>query len=195
MGRHDDNAVNRFGSSRFARYEDLKKAGLFEQRPESFYVGLFESRPVYFHGPAGLTIVAGARAGKMRDVICRNLLCGTCLHTLMMLDPKGEGAYLSQDQTADGKFCGYWNPVGLHGLPQDRINPVDYLKIDSPTLEADLKVLWQELAPSKAGAKDDYFPPRAREYGEALCLMIAEIIGEVTLPALYDAVNALIAGG
>ncbi len=195
MGRHDDNAANRFGSSRFARYEDLKKAGLFKQRPESFYVGLFEGHPVFFHGPAGLTIVAGARAGKMRDVICRNLLCGTCLHTLMMLDPKGEGAYLSQDQTADGKFCGYWNPVGLHGLPQDRINPVDYLKIDSPTLEADLKVLWQELAPSKAGAKDDYFPPRAREYGEALCLMIAEIMGEVTLPALYDAVNALIAGG
>ncbi len=188
-----DNEENRFGSSRFAQYDDLQRAGLFEQRPESFFVGYFESRAVWFHGPAGLSLVAGARAGKMRDVLCRNLLTGTGLQTIMMLDPKGEGAYLSQNQTADGKFCGYWNPVGLHGLPQDRINPIDYLHIDSPTLVSDAKVLWEELAPSKAGARDDYFPPRAREYGEGLCLAVAEIMGVVTFPALYEAINALIA--
>ncbi|MBO9466724.1 type IV secretory system conjugative DNA transfer family protein [Tropicibacter sp. R15_0] len=190
-----DNEANRFGSSRFATYQDLLRAGLFEQRPESFFVGYFEGREVWFSGPAGLCLVAGARAGKMRDVICRNLLSGTCKHTLMMLDPKGEGAYLSQDQTADGKFCAYWNPVGLHDLPQDRVNPLDYLRIDSPTLVSDTKVLWEELAPSRAGSKDDFFPPRCREFGEALSLVIAEIMEVVTWPALYEAVNALIAGG
>ncbi len=189
------NEENRFGTSRFTNFEDLKRAGLFEQRPESFFVGYFENREVWFHGPAGLSLVAGARAGKMRDVICRNLLSGTCLNTLMMLDPKAEGAYLSQDQTADQKFCAYWNPVGLHGLPQDRVNPLDYMHIDSPTFISDAKVLWENLTPSRAGSKDDFFPPRAREFGEALTAVIAESDGVVTWPALYDAINALIAGG
>ncbi|MGJ8530137.1 type IV secretory system conjugative DNA transfer family protein [Maritalea sp.] len=190
-----DNAQNRFGSSRFATYDELARAGLFKQRPDSFFVGYFEGRDVWFHGPAGLTIVAGARAGKMRDVICRNLLTGTCQHTLMMLDPKAEGAYLSQDQSADGKSCAYWCPLPMHGLPQARINPVDYLHINSPTLVSDTKVLWGELAPSKAVSQDDYFAPRAREFGEGLTLVVAEMIGAVTLPALYEAINALVSDG
>ena len=165
-----DNQANRFGSSRHATYDDIARAGLFEQRPESFFVGFFEDKPVYFHGPAGLSLVAGARAGKMRDVICRNLLNGTCLQSLIMLDPKAEGAYLSQDQTADGKFCAYWNPVGLHGLPQNRINPLDYLQIDSPTLVADQKC-YGVNSPHHAEGPKRTFPHRVPASMARLCLL------------------------
>lgn len=191
----NDNVANRFGSSRFANVDDLEKAGLFQKHPHSIFLGFFEGRPVYFHGPAGLTITAGARGGKMRDVIARNLLATTCLHTIMMLDPKGEGAYLSQDQTRDGKYCGYWNPIGLHDLPQDRINPFEHLTTLSPTLVSDMKVLWENLIASSGASQAGFFEARAREYGEAIALTVTEIAGVLSYPSLFEAINLLIAGG
>ncbi|MEM9972093.1 MAG: type IV secretory system conjugative DNA transfer family protein [Pseudomonadota bacterium] len=196
FGARNDNERNRFGSTEWAQAFHLDDAGLYEQRDESIYVGLFGGRPVYHHGPAGLSIVAGARAGKMRDVLARNLLTGTCLNSLIFLDLKGEGAFLSQNQTADGKYCAYWAPAGLQGiLPQDRINPVDYLHIESVTLVADAKVLWENLIASSGVSQADYFESRGREYGEGVTLAVAEIAGTVTLPQLYEAISHLIAGG
>ena len=43
----------------------------------------------------------------------------------------GERAAISQDQTPDQKFCLYWNPFGLHGLPRHRINPLGLLFISA----------------------------------------------------------------
>ncbi|MEM7729679.1 MAG: type IV secretory system conjugative DNA transfer family protein [Pseudomonadota bacterium] len=196
MGGRDDNARNRFGSAAWAGAHHIDAARLFDQRPESIYVGLFGGRPVYHHGPAGLSIVAGARAGKMRDVLARNLLTGTCLNSLIFLDLKGEGAAISQDQSTDGKSCAYWAPAGLHGpMLADRINPLDYLVIDSPTLVGDAKVLWENLIAASGASRADFFEARAREFGEGLTLAVAEIMGTVTFPALYEAINHLIAGG
>ncbi|MEM1427942.1 MAG: type IV secretory system conjugative DNA transfer family protein [Pseudomonadota bacterium] len=195
-GARDDNARYRFGTTEWAQFHHIDEAGLFDQRPESIYVGLFSGEPVYHHGPAGHSIVAGARAGKMRDVLARNLVTGTCLNSLIFLDLNGEGAAISQDQTSDGKFCAYWAPAGLHGpMLADRINPLDYLVIDSPTLVGDAKVLWVNLIAVSGASQADYFEGRAREFGEALSLAVAEIMGMVTFPALYEAINHLIAGG
>ena len=80
-----DNASNRFGSSRFAIEAELETAGLYEMHPHSIFMGFFNGRAVYFHGPAGATITAGPRAGKMRDCLAFSLLSTTCLHTLIML--------------------------------------------------------------------------------------------------------------
>lgn len=190
-----DNAKNRFGSTLWARAPELDIAGLFEQQDHSLYLGDFAGRPVYHSSPAGLTIVAGARQGKFRDIICRSLLTGTCLSSIVMLDPKGEGAYVSQDQTADGKFCAYWNPLGCHGLPQDSIDFLGHLTLDSPTLISDLKAFWENLLPKGKSADGDYFIPRGRQYGEALCLAICELIGRLTFPALYESINLIPGGG
>ncbi len=74
-------------------------------------------------GDGGLLMVAGARSGKLRDILAYNLFSGICsLETILLLDPKGELAAISQNQTPDGKHCRYWNPLALHGLPQDRVN-------------------------------------------------------------------------
>ena len=67
------------------------------------------------------------------------------LASMLVLDMKGELAAISQDQTADRKHCIYWNPAGLHDLPQMSINPVDYVRIDSASLISDVKVLCQDL--------------------------------------------------
>ncbi len=191
MSGRSDNAANRFGSSRFATEDELDAADLFRQRPESIFLGFFNGRPVYFHGPAGVCVTAGARSGKLRDFLAYNILTGTCLHSLLVLDPKAEAAYISQDQTADGKFCAYWNPVGFHGLPQDRINFLGHLTIDSPTLISDLKVFWENMLPEGKGSDGDYFIPRARQFGEAISLAIITLTGVLTFPALYEAINLI----
>lgn len=190
-----NNEAYRFGSARFATVNEADAAGLFEQHDHSIFVGFLEGKPLYFHGPAGMCVTAGARAGKMRDFLAYNILTGTCLQSLIMLDMKGEGAAISQDQTADGKFCGYWNPTALHDLPQDRINPVDYLTIDSPTLVSDMKMLWENLIAASGSAQSIYFEGRAREFGEGIALTLVEMFGTLTLPDLFRAVNLIPGGG
>ncbi len=186
-----NNAEDRFGSSRTATEAEIEAAGLFEQLPHSIFVGYAYGRAVYFHGPAGMTITAGARSGKFRDVICRNLLSGTALQSVVMLDPKGEGAFVSQDQTADGKYCAYWNALGLHDLPQDRINFLGHLTLDSATLVSDLKVFCENMIAKGKSADSDYFIGRGREYLEAISLAIIELTGVLTFPALYEAINLI----
>lgn len=195
MSGRGDNAANRFGSSRFANEEELEAAGLFEQRPHSIFMGFFNGRPVYFHGPAGACVTAGGRSGKLTNFLAYNILSGTCLHSLLVLDPKAEAAYISQDQTQDGKFCAYWNPCGLHGLPQDSINFVGHLTIDSPTLVSDMKVLWENMIAKGRSKDSDYFIGRGREFGEAISLAIVELTGVLTFPALYEAINLIPGGG
>ncbi|MEO1318423.1 MAG: type IV secretory system conjugative DNA transfer family protein, partial [Pseudomonadota bacterium] len=190
-----DNERNRFGSAHLVGASEMEAAGLFDQQPHSIFLGFFDGRPVYYSGPGGMCVTAGARAGKMRDWLAYNLLTGCCLHTLVMLDPKGEGAFISQDQTADGKFCGYWNPRGLHGLPRDALNPVDYLTIDSPSLVSDMKTLWESLIPMSGSEAGKYFEARARTYGEAIALTCVKLRGVLMLPDLFEAVNLIPGGG
>ncbi|GAB5449603.1 type IV secretory system conjugative DNA transfer family protein [Gymnodinialimonas sp.] len=187
----DDNASNRFGSTRPATYDELLRAGLFEQHPHSIFLGFFEGREVYTHGPAGTVVTAGARSGKLRDLLIFNLLSGTCLTSSVTLDPKGEAAYIAQDQTADGKFIATWNPTGWHGLPQDRINFLGHIKRGSPMLVSDTKVLWQNLIPVGGPRTDKYFPERGQEFGEALSLAIVELEGELSFPSLYRVINMI----
>ena len=194
MSRHD-NASNRFGSSRFATEAEMEAAELFEKHPHAVFLGFFNGRAVYHSGAAGISVTAGPRAGKFRDMLAHNLLCGTCLQSLIMLDPKGEGAYVAQDQTADGKFMAVWNPLGLHGLIQDRINFLGHIRLDSPTLVPDIKVLWENLIAKGKSADSDYFIGRGREYGEAISLAICELVGELSFPALYEAINLIPGGG
>lgn len=189
-----NNAEDRHGSSQWAETSHLAMASLFDQQPMSIFVGYFKGRRVYFHGPAGLCITGGARAGKFRDILCRNLLSGTCKHAIIMLDLKGEGAYVSQDQTRDGKSLAFWNPAKLHGLPQDRINFLAHMRLDSPMVVSDVKVLWENLIAHGNSHGTTYFKDRAREFGEALSLAIIELTGELSFPAIYEAIN-LIPGG
>ena len=143
-----NNEKFRFGSADNSDSHAIEDAGMFEKTPSSVFIGYFQGHPIYYNSPAGMVVTGGARSGKMTTFLAKNLLSGTCLQTLLILDPKGEGAYLSQDQTPDQKFCAYWNPARLHGLPKDRINPFGHLRIDSPTLVSDIKVACENFTPN-----------------------------------------------
>jgi len=189
-----NNASQPFGSARFAESSDLVSAGMFTQRPDSLLVGFWNGRPLWYSGMGGALLVAGARGGKLRDVLGYNVCSGIYAHSMVILDMKGELAAISQDQTPDRKFCIYWNPAGLHDLPRHRINPVDYLRRDNPALVSDTKVFCENMIAASGSTQAAYFEGRAREFLEGIVLTLVRLKGELTLPDLYRIVN-LIPGG
>ena len=45
--------------------------------------------------------------------------------SLVMLDPKGEGAAISKGAYLSDKLKYYWNAAKQHGMPSHRVNPAD----------------------------------------------------------------------
>lgn len=189
------NADFPFGSARFANPKEIARAGLYDYDPDAVFIGFDEDRPLFYSGMGGVLICAGARSGKLKDVLSYNLCTGVCRSTCLILDPKGELAAISQDQTADQKFRVTWNPHLNHGLPGNKINPVDFLRKGSPTLVSDTKSYISNAMPPSGGSGGVFFEGRAREMVEGMCVTLVEIYGVLTLPDLYEAINLLIIGG
>ncbi|MCK5750349.1 MAG: type IV secretory system conjugative DNA transfer family protein, partial [Oricola sp.] len=187
-----DNEEFRFGSAGFADAQAIARAGLYRQQPNSMFVGFFEGKPLWYSGAGGMLLTAGARGGKLRDILAYNLCFGIYTFSSIILDQKGELAALSQDQTPDGKFCFYWNAAALCGLPQHHINPVDYIRIDSPTLVSDVKVFCENMIALSGAANGVYFEQRAREFLEGIVLTVVRIDGVLTLPRLYHFINLIV---
>jgi len=194
-----DNEQMRFGSAGFIGPKDPALRPYFSKSPDSLFMGFVGKRKLYWNGMGGALLVAGARAGKLRDMLAYTLLDGTYAGTLLILDMKGELAAISQNQTrggkdGGGKHCIYWNPSNLHGLPQHRINPVDYIRIDSPSLVSDTKLYAENMIALTGSQGADYFERRGREFLEAIILTLAKIDGVLILPRLYEIINLIPAG-
>ncbi len=189
-----------FGSARFSIAGELAKAGLFTRDAQSLFVGFFDNLPIWYSGMGGVVSIAGPRSGKLTTQIAMNVCTGGYPGTLLILDIKGELAAISRfqvpgRQSGINKFCIYWNPGRVHGLPYHRINPVAFIRADSPTLISDVKVFCENTIVSSGAAQSAYFEGRAREMLEALVLAIVKRDGVLTLPALHDAINLMVRGG
>ena len=189
----NDNAHRRFGSASFATYRDIKKAGMFDQQDNSLLVGFHGKKKIFYSGQGGWLIVAGARSGKLRDLLAYNICSGIYPGSCVILDMKGELSFIAQDQTPDGKHVIHWNPLGLHGLPKGRINPVAYIHIDNPALVSSVKLFCQNFLPMSKAQNAEYFDRRAQEFLEAIILTDVKLNGVVTLPHLYEIVNSITA--
>ncbi|MEZ5691649.1 MAG: type IV secretory system conjugative DNA transfer family protein [Rickettsiales bacterium] len=181
-----DNSEYRYGSARPADSSDARAAGLFNKQHNSLFVGFLGNRPLYYNGMGGVTLVAGARSGKFTDILAYSLCSGICDSTIVVLDPKGEAAAVSH-----GKSSLFWNPTGLHGLPQYRINPVDYLHIDNPTLISDMMVFCENAIPLSGSNNGQFFELEARIYAKAFATSLVEQKGVLTFPDLYHALNLI----
>ncbi|MEM7289969.1 MAG: hypothetical protein AAF412_06320, partial [Pseudomonadota bacterium] len=189
------NAQNRFGSAGLAGYQDIARAGMFRQTPDSVLVGFFGGKPIYHNEPGGILLTAGARGGKLRDILSYSLLPGICTSTIVCLDTKGELGAISQDQTPDHKFCIYWNALGLHGLPSHRINPTGFLKSDDPALISRVKMLCLNLVQATGSPQGIFFEGRAREVLEGIIVTLVRLRGVLLLKDLYEIVNLIPGGG
>lgn len=187
-----DNEHNRYGSARFATEDEIARAGMFDKGRDGLFVGFLNGRPLYYSGAGGLITTAAARSGKLATVLAYNSCIGGYGGASVYLDPKGEIAALSRPQT---KPSYYWNPCRLHGLPYHRINPVDYIRWDSPSLVSDVKMFCENMIPLSGAPGGVYFEGRAREFLEAIVLTIVKLDGVLTLPRLYHYLMLIPAGG
>ena len=186
------NEHQRFGSARFATGDEVAAAGMFKNSANAAFVGFVEDRPIYHSGAGGMLTCAGARSGKLRDVLSFNVCRGGFDGTLVVLDPKAEMSALSRLLLHPAY---YWNPRRLHGLPYHRINPVDYMRANSPSLVSDVKVFCENTIAKSGGANAGYFEDRARTFLEAIILTLVQIDGVLTLARLYQIINLIAAGG
>ena len=177
---------NRFGSADWADYETLKKKGFF--RPSGLQLGYIGQDPLYVDNSGAVCTIAGAQSGKGRDVLLYNI----CRYRGSMLvhDPKGEqyAVSLMHQHKLGVKAYGI-NPFGLHGLPQHRINPLDILTPDSPTLYNDCQIIVENFI--SLSKTEPHFDLRAREWLKYIMLTIIQQKQTITLLDLHDAVNMI----
>lgn len=186
------NDIDRFGSAAFANEIDLRQAGFFKKADNAVFVGFYGKKPLFYDSDGSLILVAGARSGKLRDILSYNLCTGILSGaSLLVLDMKGELSCISADQTPDQKYCRYWNPAGLHGMPQDTLNPVDYIRAESPSLVSDVKVFCENMVTASGSAQAIYFERRAQEFLEGIILTLVKLNGVLTLPDLYHTINLI----
>lgn len=186
-----DNASNRFGSASFATRRDLKKTGFFQKERSSLFCGFWKNKPLWYSGAGGWLITAGARSGKLRDLLAYNLCHSTCLQNYVYLDVKGELSAISQNHTPNGRYCYHWNPYYLHGFGCNRFNPLEHITNDSPTRDADIIAFCQNFLPKSNSQNGEYFDTRAIEVLQSICQTEVRLSGYLTLPRLYEIVNSI----
>ena len=123
--------------------------------------GYFGNNPMRLVTDAPRLSVAGAGAGKMRDLLSM-AVAEAAGERNFILDPRAEIASVTMLNFATaGAYLYCWNPTGLHNLPQHAMQPLDILKLESPSFHADCKFILQSLIPVSGSASGKYFELRA----------------------------------
>jgi len=197
MAMHESfsNERFRFGSAALSTEEMIEAAGGFDHTPESLFTGFFNGRPLCYDGHAGVVISAGPRTGKFTCWISYNLALGASHHHRIILDIKAEAYKTTSLLAPENRFVYAWNPSRIEGVQYNRINPTDYIHINSHKLIEDAIAYCKMAIPRSGATNAKFFELRARWFCQNLILILTEIDGVLMLPRLYWAINLLIVGG
>lgn len=153
-------------------------------------------------------LCAAAGAGKGAEFIVPNLLgAGNYDGSWVVIDPKGQNAYLSADyQRREGREVIILNPWQIYPqiLGGDTLNPLDLLQPDSPDFYDDCKMLAFMMIPA-TNSRDQHWERRARallvlfmgfmikhNYGKTLADLQNVIAGQaIPQSPHYDALNSI----
>lgn len=150
---------NPFGSSRWAKREDLEQWGLLGEldKGDGLFLGeeMDDGTPLIYRGDMHALTVAPTRTGKGATAIIPNLLRST--GSILVIDPKGENARRTAVKRAEmGQRIHIVDPWGISmeadrygpGVSADRIarfNPLNALDPDDPDLASDAMLLADAL--------------------------------------------------
>lgn len=179
-----------FGEAAFATLEECREAGLLN--PNGLYLGLLDGQPIFYSGKAHGLIVAPARSGKGVGVVTPNLehFDGSAVVT----DLKGELAAMTAAHRRErlGQDVAVFNPWGLHGLPQHRINPLENIIAiagDPARLRGltdEVKAIVMQLYPEPEDTRNQFFREGARNIMRAVLLYLALCAPKrCTLPEMW----------
>jgi type IV secretion system protein VirD4 len=179
----------RFGSARWAEESELRRAGLFV--PKGPQIGFWQQKPIFSDSDAPILTVAGSGAGKTTTILSY-VHCNAAGQRMVTNDPRGELAAISMAaHAAHGEHVYCLNPFGFAGLPQHRINPLAGLARDTPTLQADVALLCENLiAPSPTG-DSRYFGQRAQQWLASVILWRVETCGGTSLPDVWRVIGLI----
>lgn len=178
-----------FGRAAFATADECEENGLFD--PKGLYLGLLDGRPLFYRGKAHLLTCAPARQGKGIGFVIPNLL--HYLGSVIVTDPKGELAAVTARHRREvfGQDVVVFNPWGLHGLPQHRINPLEILirMAGDPALwrglADEVRAIVMQLLPEPEDTRNRFFRDGARSIMFFVLLYLALYVPKCcTLPEL-----------
>ena len=109
--------VTTYGSARWARQRDVRKAGLF--RSQGVFLGRFAGRYLRHEGPEHIMAIAPTRSGKGVGLVVPTLLSWP--HSAVIHDIKGENWSLTSGWRAQFSHCLLFNPTDLDSA---RYNPL-----------------------------------------------------------------------
>ncbi|MFG6568826.1 type IV secretory system conjugative DNA transfer family protein [Sulfitobacter sp. 1A13679] len=179
-----------FGDAVFATLEECEDKGLLD--PKGLYLGLLNGQPLFYRGKAHLLLVAPARQGKGVGIVTPN--AEHYPGSMVVTDPKGELAGMTAAHRRErlGQDVAVFNPWGLHGLQQDRINPLENLIAiaGDPALQRGLtdevKVIVMQLYPEPEDTRNQYFREGSRGIMRAVLLYLAACAPKrCTLPEMW----------
>ncbi len=187
------NEYFRFGSASWSSEDDLHRAGMLNGK--GLQIGYWGETPLCLDTDAPSITIAGAGAGKMRDLLAMAVASNAGGRNFI-LDPRGEIAAVTMLHFAMHRAHAYtWNPCGIGGglLAQHRCNPLDILDLNNPRFHADCKFIAESLIPLSGSSSGHYFELRAREWIENLLKAIIEQSnsGSVSFPDLFRTVNVI----
>ena len=189
-----DNERFRYGSAQIASEKAIAAAGGFSFSPQTRFGGFAYGRALGYSGLAGEVIVGGARSGKLASLLAFNLCLGGAALNRIVLDVKAEGFCISNLLAAEGRSNYVWNPCGITGLPAHRVNPLDYIRIDRPSLIDDVIGFCEMAVPLSGAPNARFFELRARWFLQNICLVLVELDGVLRLDRLYWAITLFVAG-
>jgi type IV secretion system protein VirD4 len=187
---HPFNEEFRFGSASWATEQEIKKAGLF--RPKGLQIGFFGKKPVYSDGDAPLICIAGAGGGKHACLLSYILCKDRADENTVAVDLRGELAATSIHNAARYKQPVYiYNPFGLHGLPQDRVNLFDLLKPDCPKLHSNAEMIAINIIRLSGSSNGKYFELTAQGWVKSILIALTLKDGYVDVDNFMRAINAM----
>lgn len=165
------------GNAAFMTLPEAGRAGLLD--PHGLFLGALDGNMLFHSGKAHLLTVAPARQGKGIATVIPNLLHWQ--GSAFVTDPKGELAAVSARHRAEtfGQTVRVLNPWGLHGLPQDRFNPLLHLvaiyesEQERRGLTEEVVALALQLIPEPEDARNRFFREGSRKLLRALLLHMA----------------------
>jgi type IV secretion system protein VirD4 len=179
-----------FGEAAFATLDECRDAGLMN--PNGLYLGLVGGEALFYSGKAHLLTCAPARQGKGIGVVIPNLL--HYQGSVIVTDPKGELAAVTAAHRRErfGQDVAVFNPWGLHGLPQHRINPLEAViaiagdPARQRGLTDEVKAIVMQLYPEPEDTRNQFFREGARAIMRAVLLYLALCApSRCTLPEMW----------
>ncbi len=168
----------RHGSARWAGEQDCIRSGLLTR--EGVFIGGSPDRnkDMFLSGDSPLLLFGGSGSGKTASICMFSALYDG---SLFALDPKGEIAACTADFHRKTKDVYFINPANILGLGGSKINPLDILRADNPSLTADCQMIAESLIPVKNSFADDFFEITARQRIGQLLKHLVKSFGTVTL--------------